>query len=326
MVCRDNKKNYKDINGEKMKDVSIIIVNYNTLELTKNTIESVFEKTEGITYEIILVDNASNDGSAEFFKNNYKDKIIFIKNDKNLGFGKANNKGIQISKGKYIFLLNSDTLLINNAVKILCDNLKKEESYGVVGGALYTQDLQPTNSFMRETPYVTIKTEINLCLNYLKKIILKFQKKKEQFNYTNKNLVVGAISGADMMIKKEVLDKVGGFDEDFFMYCEEVELSYRISKAGYKSISVPEAKIIHLEGKSTCFKENKHRMMLESKYKYFYKIANLQTCRYVYYISQIGYLFSLILKLNKDYWKVYKINSDEYRKFLQNYKNLRKDY
>ena len=102
-------------------DVSVIIVNYNTLELTKNTIESVFEKTIEVSYEIILVDNASTDGSVEFFENNYKDKIILIKNNENLGFGRANNKGIEIAKGKYIFLLNSDTLLINNAIKILFD-------------------------------------------------------------------------------------------------------------------------------------------------------------------------------------------------------------
>ena len=130
-------------------DVSIIIVNYNTLELTKNTIDSVNEKTKDLNYEIILVDNASTDGSVEFFEKEYKNKIIFIKNDENLGFGRANNRGIKIAKGKYVFLLNSDTLLINNAIKILFDFMEKNNNCGVCGGNLYTLTLQPTNSFFR---------------------------------------------------------------------------------------------------------------------------------------------------------------------------------
>ena len=93
-------------------DVSIIIVNYNTLELTKNTINSVREKTRNLNYEIILVDNNSTDGSVEFFEKEYKDKIIFIKNNENLGFGRANNKGIEIAKGKYISFIDSDDIII----------------------------------------------------------------------------------------------------------------------------------------------------------------------------------------------------------------------
>ena len=128
-------------------DVSVIMVNYNTLELTKNTINSVMEKTKDLNYEIILIDNASTDGSVEFFEKEYKDKIIFIKNNENLGFGKANNKGIEIAKGKYVFLLNSDTLLINNAIKILFDFMEKNKNCGVCGGNLFDIDLKPTHSF-----------------------------------------------------------------------------------------------------------------------------------------------------------------------------------
>ena len=306
-------------------DVSIIIVNYNTLELTKNTIDSVNEKTKDLNYEIILVDNASTDGSVEFFEKEYKNKIIFIKNDENLGFGRANNRGIKIAKGKYVFLLNSDTLLINNAIKILFDFMEKNNNCGVCGGNLYTLTLQPTNSFFREIPYITLKTEIDIYFNILKKIYLKLIKKVESFNYSEDIMKVGVISGADMMIRKEVLDKVGYFDSDFFMYAEETELTYRIFKAGYLSFSVPLAKIIHLEGKSSKFKENKFRMGLEGKYKYFYKTANLKTCLYAYYISQIGHIIRLMLTFNKDYLKMIKFNKEEYNKFLSNYQNLRRN-
>ena len=257
-------------------DVSIIIVNYNTLELTKNTINSVIEKTRDLNYEIILVDNASTDGSIEFFRKEYKDKIIFLRNKENLGFGRANNKGIKISKGKYIFLLNSDTLLINNAIKILFDYMEKNKNCGVCGGNLFDLDLNPTHSFLRELP--SLKTEINVLKRMINKLKVKNNKRKD-FNYSNLEKEVGYITGADMMMRKSILDRIGLFDKDFFMYFEETELTYRIKKLGYKIMSIPTAKIIHLEGKSTAFKEKKTKMFLESKYKYLYKTAGLNSCK-----------------------------------------------
>ena len=107
-------------------DVSIIIVNFKTFLLTKNCIESIIAKTFGVEYEIILVDNASSDGSQEFFANDAR--IKFIEAGRNLGFGKANNLGVQQAKGDYIFFLNSDTLLLNNAIYEMCAivrNIKK---------------------------------------------------------------------------------------------------------------------------------------------------------------------------------------------------------
>lgn len=297
-------------------DVSVIIVNYNTLELTKNTIESVLKKTEGLNYEVILVDNASTDGSVEYFENNYKEKIIFIQNRENLGFGKANNKGIEIAKGKYIFLLNSDTLLINNAIKILFDFMEQNIECGVCGGNLYDRDNKPVHSFKKEL--VNIYSDFDFIKNFILKFIYK---KRMDFNYTNKNIEVGYITGADMFIRKKMLEKVGIFDSDFFMYFEETELTARIKSSGKKIISVPQAKIIHLEGKSTQFKERKFRMFTESKYKYFYKVFSLREVKLAYYISQLKYLIPL-----NDGWMKLKINKEEYQKFLQNYKNLRKDY
>lgn len=296
-------------------DISIIIVNYNTLKLTKNTINSVIEKTKDLNYEIILVDNASTDGSVEFFEKEYKDKIIFIKNDKNIGFGRANNKGIEIAKGKYVFLLNSDTLLINNAIKILFDFMEKNENCGVCGGNLFDINLKPTHSFLRELP--CLSSEIDSKLNFFSKIIRKIMNKRADFNYFKVEKEVGYITGADMMIRRKILSEVGYFDEDFFMYSEETELTYRIKKRGYKVISVPQAMIIHLEGKSTIFKERKYHMILESKYKYFYKTSNLRTCKNVYYISQIGYFLRGMTTFNRDYFKLLKINKEEYEKFVE---------
>ena len=304
-------------------DISIIIVNYNTLELTKNTIDSVIEKTTGIKYEIILVDNASTDGSIEYFEKNYKDKIIFLKNKENLGFGRANNKGIEIAKGKFIFLLNSDTLLINNAIKILFDYMKLNSKVGVCGGNLYDIKLNPVHSYLEKIP--SIKTEINYFFNILGKVLKKISKRRDDFNYSKLVKEVGYITGADMMIRKSVLEKVGVFDEIFFMYSEEAELTYRIKQAGYKIMSVPMAQIIHLEGKSTKFKDKKFRMYLESKYKYFYKVYGIESFKKFYFISQIGYFLRLFFSFNKDYYQMNKINKEEYKYFIKNYYKLERD-
>lgn len=291
-------------------DVSIIIVNYNTLNLTKDTIDSVLEKTKGISYEIILVDNASKDGSIKFFEKNYKDKIIFIKNKENLGFGRANNKGIEIAKGKYIFLLNSDTLLINNAIKILFDFMEENKKCGICGGNLYSINFEPMHSFKNKLP--DIQSEFHEYINMFEKVKEKVLKKENDFNFSLLPKEVGYITGADMLIRKEILNEIKGFDEDFFMYSEEAELTYRVKNKGYKVYSVPDAKIIHLEGKSTKIKVKKIEMQLDGKYKYYQKTYGKEACKKLYIISQIGFFIRAILTLKFDYLKIIKINRKKY--------------
>ena len=133
---------------EYKKQVSIIMVNYNTKELTKKAIQAVFDKTEGVEYEIIVVDNDSKDGSVEELKKTFQDKIIIIESKENLGFGRGNNLGIKQAKGKYIFLLNSDTELINNAIKIFYDYMEQNEQVGICGGNLYNVNCVPEDSYI----------------------------------------------------------------------------------------------------------------------------------------------------------------------------------
>ena len=120
---------------EKLTDVSIIIVNYNTMDLTRNCLKSVFEQTKDISFEVIVSDNGSNDGSIEMIKSEFP-QVVLIENNANLGFGAANNRGLKMTKGKYIFYLNSDTVLLNNAVKNFFDyweNSPEKEKIGAFG-------------------------------------------------------------------------------------------------------------------------------------------------------------------------------------------------
>lgn len=227
-------------------DVSIIIVNYKTLPLITNCIDSIIKRTKGITYEIIVVDNNSNDNFKERLKEKFEDAVTCVPLNENIGFGRANNEGIKIAKGRNIFFLNPDTLLINNAIKILSDYLDANAKVGACGGNLYDEDMRPTHSYSMLLP--SIVWELNLCLSgYLEKMLWG---RNFCFNNTNNIRNVAYICGADMMVKQNVLKQTGPFSDKFFMYYEDTELSYRIQKAGFKIVSIPYAKIQHLEGKS----------------------------------------------------------------------------
>ena len=221
-------------------DVSIIIVSYNTRELVRACLHSLYKNTSSLVFEVIVVDNNSQDRISEMLNEEFKE-VKFLALPNNIGFGRANNEGIKIANGRYIFLLNPDTLLLNNAIKILSEFLEIRRDVAVCGGNLYTGDLSPTHSYMMYLP--SLKGELNEMLFghlYRKKYGVSLE-----FNHGDCPLEVGYITGADMMIRRDVLDEVGLFDADFFMYFEETELTWRIKKRGYKVMNVPSAKIIH---------------------------------------------------------------------------------
>lgn len=283
-------------------DVSIIIINYNTLNVTNNCIQSVLSKTKLIDYEIILVDNASTDGSKEFFEN--RSDIKYIYSDTNLGFGKANNLGVQHSRGRNLLFLNSDTILLNNAVKILSDCLDSHQEIGVVGGNLYNVKGDPTISYERTFP--SIVQSIN---RYLLNIPFRIIYKKNLYhNFTNRNLTVAYISGADLMIRKSLFDEFGGFSPKYFMYYEETDLCFRINKKGYLIYSCPKAKIIHLEGASIPnkpkeFNYRKAELMYISR-KIFIKNNHTQFYYLIDYSLQRLLLYILFfIKSKRDHYR-----------------------
>lgn len=243
-------------------NVSVIIVNYNTKELLKQCLLSVFEKTTDIGFEIIVVDNASIDNSAEMVEK-YFPLITLIKNTENLGFGRANNQAAKLSKGKYLFLLNSDTVLLNNSIKILYDFLENNPKAKIAGGALFDPNGKPNTSFGNFPSLLQEFSDIGFSFLY----------KNYYYNHLAVGLtcskkqpfIVDYVSGADMMIEKSIFDNLKGFDEDFFLYYEETEFSYRIKKEGWFSYIVPQAKIIHLESVSIISSAKKRRMKRSKK-------------------------------------------------------------
>lgn len=229
-------------------DVSIIIVNYNTKELLRDCIQSIHNKTQNIDYEIIVVDNASSDGSLEMLNEDFPN-ILTINAGENLGFGKANNLGMSKASGKYLFLLNSDTILLNNAIKDFYDKAEflynQGHNIGALGAILLDKNGNSCHSF---GPFITPMSE-------LKEVAAKYLRFLKDKNLTNPPKVKGFlnvdyITGADMFVPNKVYKETGGFDPDFFMYCEEVDWQKRMQLAGYSRMIIEGPDILHLEGGS----------------------------------------------------------------------------
>lgn len=222
------------------KDVSVIYVNYNSTALLIDSINSVIKETRSISYEIIVVDNASPNCDCMKVKELFNDKIILLELKKNIGFGGANNMAIPYSHGKYLFFINPDTCLIDNAISCFfnfCEfNINK--NIGAVGSILLTKERWPANS------YGCFLSPKSILLNLLK------IRRSPRIEFIKEPISVDFITGADLFVSHKVFNEVGGFDIDFFMYCEEVDLQYKICKAGYKRIIIPNGRIIHYDGGS----------------------------------------------------------------------------
>lgn len=245
--------------------VSIIIVNFNTPALVEQCLKSIAHHVHGCLYEVIVVDNASSDDSRERLSACKNIKLIAA--DSNLGFGKANNLGAAEASGEMLFFLNPDTILCNDAVTILYNYLKDNTAIGVAGGNLFDAEKQPTHSFSRIFPSITQEMDFAMAQLYTK---ARFGNNR-QFNHTGQPLDVAFITGADLMIREELFAEIGGFDKDFFMYYEDTALCYQVAKRGYRITSVPQAEIIHLEGKSFNVSQAREDRIQDGRYLFFHK-------------------------------------------------------
>lgn len=230
-----------------MVDVTIIIVNYNTKQLLGDCIQSIYEKTFDVNFEIIIVDNASNDGSQGFIRKNFP-KIVLIESEFNLGFGLANNLGAKSAKGNSLFFLNSDTVLFENSIKILIDFFKINEKKLNIGvlGAVLVDEKHTINGFGSHFPTCTEENTINLRKIPIVKWFVSIPQ-RQSYNFENCCFEVDYVIGADMLLRKELFDKMNGFSKEFFMYYEESDLQKRIANLGLKRYIITNTKIIHLE-------------------------------------------------------------------------------
>ena len=256
-------------------DFSIIIVSYNTEKLLKNCLKFIFATLLSSDFEVIVVDNNSSDNSLAMIEENFKDSVKVIRNEVNFGFAQANNQGSKIAQGKYLFFLNSDTIIKNNILGIIKKTFESDQKIGVL-----TPQLFLSSGAKQEHSYGQFPNPINLFINKFKKTT----------SNSNKIFLVDWVSGAALIIRKDIFNKVSGFDEKFFMYFEDVDLCRRVSELGNKVAVIATATVVHLGGQSLT--KNKTRK------EYYY------TSQDYFYRKHYGFLSMLALKIIRWPYKV----------------------
>jgi GT2 family glycosyltransferase len=287
-------------------DLSIIIVNFETYELTKQTINSVIDKNHEFSFEIIVIDNCSKDNSYNQLNSAFKKEvemgvIKFIVNRRNDGFAVANNIGIKIAKGDFILLLNSDTVVKNQTIESTLNYIKKNTDVGVIGCKILLSDGTLDKACRRSFPEP--KNSFYRLFGLVK--LFPNNKKFNEYNlsYLDENGIyeVDSLMGAFMLVRRVVIRQIGLLDENFFMYGEDIDWCFRIKKSGWKIIYYGESEIIHFKGASSKKKKSKliyefYRAMYLFYNKHYRKKYSLITTIVIY--MGIGFIFLLKILLN----------------------------
>lgn len=248
-------------------DISIIIVTWNTRELLRRCLESVEATLQHLSYEVIVVDNASTDGSPAMLRERFP-SVDLIENDENRGFGAANNQALRIMKGRYALLLNSDTLLTESAVSELFTYLERHPDVAMACGQLLNADGSRQNSIAAFPTLLTLMTNTPL-LEYL--FPRRFPSKRRRYAAP---VEIESAIGACLLVRKSAIDAVGMFDERYFFFFEETDWAYRMRQVGWKIGHVPTAFIYHFQGQSIGRNLPSRIAFYRSRYQFFHKWKN----------------------------------------------------
>jgi GT2 family glycosyltransferase len=264
-------------------DLAIIIVTWNTKDLLQKCLDSIYKTIHDITFEVIVIDNASEDDTVVMLRGNFP-HITLLKNSQNLGFGAANNQGLQIMRGRYALLLNSDTVLTIHAVEELFAFMETHPESAMACGQLLNSDGSKQNSIASFPSLLTLMTNMPL-LEYL------FPKRypSKRYNY-EKPIEVDSGIGACLLVRKKAIDEVGMFDERYFFFFEETDWAYQMKKAGWKIFHIPTAFIYHFQGQSIGRNVRSRIEFYRSRYLFFRKWH-----RHAYYLLISSVIFSRLL-------------------------------
>ena len=275
-------------------DLSVIIVNYQTCDLTKNTINSILEYNYPFNVEIFVVDNASVDDSLNRLMDYFGDKVKFIASKNNNGFAAGNNQALKLATGKYQLLLNSDTIVWENTLEDIYNYMENHADVGACGCRVLLENGELDKACKRSFP--------NIKNSFFRLFHIPTNSKDDNYNLTNladdEVYEIDCLTGAFMFIRKMAIDKVGFLDETFFMYGEDIDLCYRIKKAGWKIIYYGESKITHLKGASS--KKQKSKLIYEfyrAMYIYYKKHHADESVFIVNWIVYMGIAMLCCLKL-----------------------------
>jgi len=253
---------YESINEESDLDLSIVLVCWNNKEYLDPCLKSLYETGMKNSFDVIVVDNGSTDGSQQMLAEKYPD-VKIIQNVENVGLGKASNQGIEVTKGRYVLLLNNDTIVNGSAFDAMVDFLNENPKAGAVGGKIFNPDgtVQTCyNYFSTFQEEFLIATRLGKLIRPGYPAIVNADEIKS----------VDWITSACLMVRRSALDAVGLLDENYFIYGDEADLQYRIKEAGWKIYYLPQATIIHYGGRSMT-RWPRRRMVYRGKMLFYKK-------------------------------------------------------
>ncbi|MCF8128358.1 MAG: glycosyltransferase [Deltaproteobacteria bacterium] len=245
-------------------DISFVIVNWNTRELLLRCLDSIYKTAANMNFEVWLVDNASADGSVNAVRKAYPE-VHIIENSKNLGFAAANNLAFTRMLGRYAVLINTDARLQNGAVRSLFDFMENTPESAMACGQLFNEDGTKQNSI---APFPSL---LSLMTNETLLRLLFPQKYPSKRKHYTRPMAVDSCIGACMMVRKRAMDRVGFLDERYFFFLEETDWAYRMKQAGWKIYFVPQAEIIHAQGKTVGSGVSARILFYRSRYQFFLK-------------------------------------------------------
>jgi GT2 family glycosyltransferase len=271
-------------------DLSIVIVNWNTSDLLIRCLDSIYCSDAGLTFEVIVVDNASTDDSVKVVNKRFP-QVRVIVNDQNLGFAKANNQGIKIGKGRYFLLLNSDTFLKQKSLDMLVHYAEEHLEAGVIGPKLLNIDDTLQESWA-EFP------------TFWSEIIGKPIRKRHPFGDPPFAYEVDSILGACMLVRSEIIHTIGMLDEEYFMYSEEIDWCYRIKMNGWRIHYYPAAEIYHIGGASASMNNLRQLSLLyQNKIRFFSKNYGYFQAFLLRYGLALANFIGIIRRLSSQYRK-----------------------
>ena len=287
--------------------LSVVIVNYNVRLLLEECIKSVEKALDGIEGDIFVIDNNSSDGSVEYIRERFP-KVHIIANNENLGFARANNQAIRMTDAEYILLLNPDTVVYENTLRGCLDFMDANPEAGGVGVRMLTREgkVAPESRRAVPTPWVAFLKMLGLTSRYYMSH-LPWDKPGR----------IEVVSGAFCMLRHKALDQIGLLDEDFFMYGEDIDLSYRLLKGGWQNWYLP-YDIIHYKGEST----------QKSSFRYVHVFYQAMLIFFRKHYSHLSFLISLPIQTAiyfRAFMALMQMMGDKFRKFLNPNKN-RKSY
>jgi len=252
-------------------ELSIIIVNWNTIDLLRDCLNSVHAETKATSFEVFVVDNASSDGSADIIKREFP-QVRLIENKENLGFARANNQAIRQSTGSYILLLNPDTVVLSGALDKMVAFMRAHPDADASAPMLLYPDGSPWPSLRPAYRYRSVAFLLRESLaTYLPRLLVSKWGKRETYSRHPKQVDCAGRGGACVMKKRGTVDKVGLLDERYSLFEEDIDWFYRLKQTGGKTYFIPEARIIHYGAQSVKQSDTVLKKSYQSRYLFMKK-------------------------------------------------------